>query len=97
MASGLLKWFDDASGYGSIARGEGGADLLVRGASVAGDVHLTLTDVESVEFEPRKDGIGPEDVVPSAALEECDHCSLEPVDLAGARIHRRPHRTRAEA
>ena len=87
MASGLVKWFNAASGYGFIAPDEGGKDLYVRRASISDDVDLTLTGVERVEFEPREAGMGPEaiNVLPFAASEECDHCSLEPVDLAGAR------------
>lgn len=87
MASGLVKWFNEASGYGFIAPEQGGKDLFVRRASISDDVDLTLTGVERVEFEPREGGMGPEavNVLPLAASEECDQCSLEPVDLAGAR------------
>jgi CspA family cold shock protein len=86
MASGLVKWFNEASGYGFIAPDQGGKDLFVRRASISDDVDLTLTGVERVEFEPREGGMGPEavNVLPLAAS-ECDHCSLEPVDLAGTR------------
>jgi cold shock protein len=83
MASGLVKWFNEASGYGFIAPDEGETDLFVRRASITGDVDLTLTGVERVEFEPREGGMGPEavNVFPLAASDECDHCSLEPAGL----------------
>jgi CspA family cold shock protein len=87
MASGLVKWFNAASGYGFIAPDQGGKDLYVRRASVSDDVDLTLVGLERVAFESREGGMGPEaiNVLPFAGSEECDHCSLEPVDLAGAR------------
>ena len=86
MASGLVKWFNEASGYGFTAPDQGGKDVFVRRASISDDVDLTLTGVERVEFEAREGGMGPEavNVLPLAAS-ECDHCSLEPVDLAGTR------------
>ena len=87
MASGLVKWFNEASGYGFIAPDQGGKDLFVRRASISDDVDLTLTGVERVEFEAREGGMGPEavNVLPLDPSEECDDCSLEPVNLAGAR------------
>jgi CspA family cold shock protein len=74
MASGLVKWFNEASGYGFIASDEGGTDLFVRRASISDDVDLTRTGGERVEFEPREGGMGPEaiNVVPLAASDECE-------------------------
>jgi cold shock protein len=85
MASGLVKWFNEASGYGFIASDEGGTDLFVRRASISDDVDLTRTGGERVEFEPREGGMGPEaiNVLPLAGATECDHRSLEP---AGRRL-----------
>lgn len=61
MASGLVKWFNDASGYGLIAPDAGGKDLFVHRGSIAGDWRkATLTEGERVEFEPREGGMGPE-------------------------------------
>ncbi|SRR6266511_1358946 len=87
MASGLVKWFNEGSGYGFIAPDEGGKDLFVRRASISDDVDLALAGLERVQFQPREGGMGPEaiDVLPLGASEECDYCSLEPVDVAGTR------------
>jgi len=60
MATGLVKWFNDASGYGFIVSDEGGKDLWVHRRSIVGDVRTTLTEGERVDFEPREGGMGPE-------------------------------------
>ncbi len=60
MASGLVKWFNDASGYGFIVPDRGGEDLWVHRRSIVGDVRTALTEGERVDFEPREGGMGPE-------------------------------------
>jgi cold shock protein len=60
MASGTVKWFNDASRYGYIAPDEGGADLYVRGLSIDGEGRTSLNTGERVEFERREAGMGPE-------------------------------------
>jgi CspA family cold shock protein len=66
VASGLVKWFNDASGYGFIASDQGGKDLWVHRRSIIGDVRTTLSEGDRVEFESREGGMGPEaiDVLP---------------------------------
>ena len=57
MPIGVVKWFDEASGYGFIVPEDGGKDLYVRGANVDG---AALVAGEPVEFEARVAGMGPE-------------------------------------
>jgi CspA family cold shock protein len=68
MSSGLVKWFNDASGYGFIVPDEGGSELFVRQTSLSGDIRATLSEGTRVEFERREGGMGPEaiDVLPLA-------------------------------
>jgi cold shock protein len=64
---GLVKWFNDASGYGFIVSDDSGKELFVHRGSIVGDWRkTTLTEGERVEFEPREGGMGPEaiDVLP---------------------------------
>jgi len=71
VASGTVKWFNEASGFGLIAPEGGGQDLFVHRASVGGDVRQTMAMGGRVEFEQREGGMGPEaiNIAPSALQE----------------------------
>jgi CspA family cold shock protein len=47
--TGTVKWFNDAKGYGFIAR-DAGEDVFVHYSSVEGDGFRTLREDERVEF-----------------------------------------------
>lgn len=59
--SGTVKWFNDAKGYGFIARQDGGRDLFVHYTQIRGDGHRTLATGEPVEF-----GVGDSEKGPMA-------------------------------
>ncbi|MBI4510600.1 MAG: cold-shock protein [Deltaproteobacteria bacterium] len=50
MATGKVKWFNDAKGYGFIAR-EDGPDVFVHYTAIQGDGFKSLTEGQVVEFE----------------------------------------------
>ncbi|HXF97275.1 MAG TPA: cold-shock protein [Gaiellaceae bacterium] len=60
MASGTVKWFDDAKGYGFITPDEGTKDLFVHFSSIVGEGYRSLSEGGRVEFEPRQGAKGPE-------------------------------------
>jgi CspA family cold shock protein len=60
MATGTVKWFNDAKGYGFIAPDEGGKDLFVHFSNIAGDGFKTLAENAKVEYEAREGSKGPE-------------------------------------
>ncbi len=60
MATGTVKWFNDAKGYGFIAPDEGEKDLFVHHSNIAGNGFKSLTEGAKVEFEPREGEKGPE-------------------------------------
>ena len=60
MATGTVKWFNDAKGYGFIAPDEGGKDLFVHFSNISGDGFKTLAENAKVEYEPREGTKGPE-------------------------------------
>jgi cold shock protein len=60
MATGTVKWFNDAKGYGFIAPEEGEKDLFVHHTSIEGNGFKSLTEGAKVEFELREGPKGPE-------------------------------------
>jgi len=62
MASGTVKWFNDAKGYGFIAPDEGGKDVFVHHSNIAGEGFKTLAEGAKVQFEVRDGQKGPEAV-----------------------------------
>ena len=50
MATGKVKWFNDAKGYGFIEQ-EGGEDVFVHFSSIGGEGFKTLKEGDPVEFE----------------------------------------------
>ena len=62
MASGTVKWFNDAKGYGFIAPESGGKDVFVHHSNIVGSGFKSLTEGAKVEFEIREGTKGPEAV-----------------------------------
>jgi CspA family cold shock protein len=50
MATGTVKWFNDAKGYGFISQ-EGGEDVFVHHTAISMEGFRTLKEGEKVEFE----------------------------------------------
>ena len=50
MATGTVKWFNDAKGYGFIAPDDGGKDLFVHHSSITGDGFKSLAEGAKVTF-----------------------------------------------
>ncbi len=49
-AQGHVKWFNDAKGYGFIAR-ESGPDVFVHYSAIEGDGFRSLAEGQAVQFE----------------------------------------------
>ncbi len=51
MATGTVKWFNDAKGFGFITPDEGGEDLFAHFSSVQAQGFKTLKEGQKVQFD----------------------------------------------
>ena len=51
MATGTVKWFNDAKGYGFITPDDGSEDLFAHFSAIQMDGFKTLAEGQTVDFE----------------------------------------------
>ncbi len=54
MATGTVKWFNDAKGFGFITQEGGGEDVFVHHTAIQSEGFRTLAEGQKVEFEVKK-------------------------------------------
>ena len=54
MATGTVKWFNDAKGFGFISQEDGGEDVFCHHTAIQIEGFRTLAEGQKVEFEVKK-------------------------------------------
>jgi CspA family cold shock protein len=60
MATGTVKWFNDAKGFGFITPEDGGKDLFAHFSEIQGNGFKSLQEGQRVEFVVTQGAKGPQ-------------------------------------
>lgn len=60
MATGTVKWFNEAKGFGFITQDDGGADVFVHFSAIQGSGFKTLAEGQKVSFDLQNGPKGPQ-------------------------------------
>jgi len=60
MATGTVKWFNEAKGFGFLTQDDGGDDVFVHFSAIEGEGFKTLDEGQKVSFEVEDGAKGPQ-------------------------------------
>jgi len=77
MATGIVKWFSNAKGYGFIAPEKGGDDIFAHFSAITMEGYKTLKKGQKVEFQCTEGpkGLHATEIRPAGEME-----SIEPME-----------------
>ena len=74
MATGTVKWFNDAKGYGFISRQDDGKDVFVHYSSISGEGFRTLIQGQTVEYDEQQ---GPKGLFAAKVLKVIEAAEMQ--------------------
>jgi CspA family cold shock protein len=89
MATGTVKWFNDAKGFGFIEPDGGGADVFAHFSAIAMDGFKTLKQGSRVTFEVTEG--------PKGQLAQNIHADIQPIRTEPTGEHRPARQSKVRA
>lgn len=94
MASGTVKWFNDAKGFGFIEPDGGGADVFAHFSAIAMEGFKTLKQGSRVSFELTE---GPKGQLAQNILAEPGTGNIQPITTQPSNGDRQPRHSKVRA